>query len=52
MYFTIIFVDAEGTPIQELSALEMRLHDRQIVDVFHTHADMKEEQDKDKFNHS
>ena len=49
LQFTIIFVDTEGTPIQELSALEMRLHDRQIVDVFHGHADMKEEQDKDKW---
>ena len=38
LQFTIIFVDTEGTPIQELSALEMRLHDRQIVDVFHAHA--------------
>ena len=38
MQFSIIFVDTEGTPIQELSALEVCLYDRQVVDVFHAHA--------------
>ena len=38
MQFTVIFVDTEGTPIQELSAIEIRLQDRQVIDVFHGHA--------------
>ena len=38
MQFSIIFVDSEGSPFQELSALEMDFSTREIVDVFHGHA--------------
>ena len=38
MQFSIIFIDSEGSPIQELSALEMDFETREIVDVFHGHA--------------
>lgn len=31
-------MDSEGTPMQELSALEMNFQTREIVDVFHAHA--------------
>lgn len=34
----MIFVDSEGTPMQELSALEMDFNTREIVDAFHAHA--------------
>lgn len=38
MQFSIIFIDSEGEPIQELSALEMNFKTKEIVDVFHGHA--------------
>ena len=38
MQYSIIFLDSEGTPTQELSALEMDYGTREIVDVFHGHA--------------
>ena len=34
----IIFLDMEGTPIQELSAIHMNALTKQIVDVYHAHA--------------
>ena len=38
MQWSIIFIDSEGEPIQELSALEMNFKSKEIVDVFHGHA--------------
>ena len=38
MQYTIIFIDTEGTPIQELSALEMDYDTRELVDAFHGYA--------------
>ena len=38
LQFSIIFIDSEGTPIQELSALEMDFNTREIIDVFHGYA--------------
>lgn len=38
LQYSIIFLDTEGTPTQELSALEMDYETREIVDVFHGHA--------------
>ena len=38
LQFSIIFIDLEGTPIQEASALEMDFETREIVDAFHKHA--------------
>jgi len=35
---SIIFIDSEGEPTQELSALEMDLKSGEIVDVFHSYA--------------
>ena len=38
MQYSIIFIDTEGSPTQELSALEMDYETREIVDVFHGYA--------------
>lgn len=38
LQYSIIFIDSEGSPTQELSALEMDHKTREIVDVFHGHA--------------
>ena len=38
MQFSIIFIDSEGSPTQELSAIEMDFQTREIVDVFHGYA--------------
>lgn len=37
---TLLFVDCEGDPVQELSAIEVRASDFAIIDVFHAHADV------------
>ena len=42
MQYTIIFIDTEGTPIQELSALEMDYDSRELVDAFHGYAQTSE----------
>jgi len=34
---SIIFIDSEGMPVQELSAIEMCLATRSVVDVFHAY---------------
>lgn len=39
----IIFIDSEGSPILELSAIAMNFHTREIVDVFHEYASEKQE---------
>ena len=38
LQLAIIFIDMEGSPVQELSAIHMNAHTKQIVDVYHTHA--------------
>ena len=38
MQLCIIFLDAEGEPTQELSAIVMSVADRHIVDIYHAHA--------------
>ena len=38
LQYTIIFVDSEGIPTQELSAIEMDYNTREIVDVYHAYA--------------
>ena len=38
MQYSIIFIDSEGSPTQELSALEMDYETREIVDAFHGYA--------------
>ena len=43
MQFSIIFIDSEGSPIQELSAIEMDLDTREIIDVFHDYAYTEED---------
>ena len=40
LQMSVIFVDMEGTPVGEVSAIQMNLVTRQIVDVYHNHADM------------
>ena len=41
----IIFIDSEGSPIQELSAIAMNVVTRRIVDVYHNYAYCPNEQD-------
>lgn len=38
LQYSIIFIDSEGSPTQELSAIEMDYETREIVDVFHGYA--------------
>ena len=38
LQLAIIFLDMEGTPTQEISAIHMNALTRQIVDVYHGHA--------------
>ena len=37
---SIVFLDMEGTPVGELSAIQMNCLTREIVDVYHKHAKM------------
>ena len=47
MFFfqSIVFLDSEGTPTQELAAIEVDLNSKAIVDVFHDFAYTAEEDD-------
>ena len=38
LQLAIIFIDMEGSPVQELSAIHMNAWTKQIVDVYHAHA--------------
>ena len=46
LFQSIIFLDMEGTPIQEISALEVDIKTKAIVDVFHYYGDYNK---RDKF---
>ena len=38
LLLAIIFIDIDGSPVQELSAIHMNAHTKQIVDVYRAHA--------------
>ena len=38
LQLSIIFIDMEGTSVQELSAIQMNAETQQIIDVYHAHA--------------
>ena len=38
LQLAMIFIDMEGSPVQELSAIQMNAWTKQIVDVYHAHA--------------
>lgn len=42
MQFSIIFIDSEGSPLQELSAIELDVNTLEIMDVYHEYAKCNE----------